>query len=88
MRENNDQAVVASLLRDGSAWVSKSNPLLQEQSALGLFNDVGSQLQEILGDEDFALELDQEEDRVRFTLKVGDAANEAPDFSPPEPRLP
>jgi len=79
---------LTTLLRcDGSAWVFRDDPLLQEQSALGLFNDVGAQLQEILGDEDFAIDLDQEESGVWFTLKVGDAANESPDFSPPEPRL-
>lgn len=52
MRENNKQEVVASLLRDGGAWVSQDDPLLIEQSALNLFNDVDSKLQEVLGDSD------------------------------------
>ena len=87
MREKYEQVVVASLIRDGRAWVAHENPLLQEQSALNLFSDVGAELQEMLGDEAFSVELEEQDSGLLFTLKVGDAANEPPDFSPPEPRL-
>lgn len=87
MREKYEQVVVTSLVRDGRAWVAHDNPLLQEQSALNLFSDVGAELQEMLGDEAFSVELEEQDSGLLFTLKVGDAANEPPDFSPPEPRL-
>lgn len=86
MRENNEQMVVASLLCDGKVWVSHDDSLLLRQSALGLFNEVGAQIQAMLGEEDFGIDLNQEESGVLFTLKVGDVANEPPNFSPPEPR--
>ena len=87
MREKYEQVVVTSLVRDGRARVAHDNPLLQEQSALDLFNNVGAELQEVLGEEDFVVELDERESGLLFTLKVGEEANEPPDFSPPEPRL-
>jgi len=79
MRAKDEKAVVtASLLNVGNAWVSRDHPLLQEQSALDLFNDVGAELQEVLGEEGFAVELDERESGLLFTLKVGEAANAPP----------
>lgn len=75
------------LLQHGKVFLPESYTLRQGQSDMALFNDVGAQLQEILSDEDYAIELDEQEGGLLFTLKVGEAANEPPDFSPPEPRL-
>lgn len=80
------ETLVMQLLHDSYASVSHDNPLFQHQRGLGLFNNLNARLQEILYDEDFSLSLAQEEGGVLFTLKVGDAVNAPPDFSPPEPR--
>lgn len=79
--------LVTRLLRNGSALVPAEDPLRQAQTGIGLFTDVNARLQDILGDEDFAVEVKQQEGGSLFTLKVGDEVNEPPNFSPPEPHL-
>lgn len=88
MREKSTQSLVTELFHDGTASLTVDDPLRQAQPDIDFFNDVGAQLQEILGDEDFAIELDEQEGGLLFTLKVGDKANEPPVFSQPEPLLP
>jgi hypothetical protein len=78
--------LVERLLRNGSALISPSHVLLQKQADLALFTALGAQLQDALGDEDFAINMASQEDGLLITLKVGDEADEAPDFSPPEPK--
>lgn len=75
------------LIQHGKVFLSESHPLRQGQSDMNVFNDVGAQLQAQLGDEDLTLNMATKEGGLLLTLKVGDEANEPPDFSPPEPRL-
>jgi len=79
--------VTSLLIQHGKVLLPQSHPLRQEQSDMNVFNDVGALLQEELGDEDFALNMATNKGGLLLMLKMGDAANEAPDFSPPEPRL-
>ena len=79
--------VTSLLIQHGQVLLPEGHPLRQGQSDMDVFNDVGAQLQAQLGDEDFALNMATNEGGLLLMLKMGDAANEAPDFSPPEPRL-
>lgn len=89
MVETSQQLVgLASLLiQQGKVFLPDSHSVLQEQTSMSLFNNVNTRLQDILGDEDHALNMATEEGGYLITLKVGEEANEPPDFSPPEPRL-
>tara|TARA_R100001039_G_scaffold15949_1_gene9107 strand:- start:27 stop:299 length:273 start_codon:yes stop_codon:yes gene_type:complete len=79
--------VINLLLQHGQVLLPEGHPLRQGQSDMDVFNDVGAQLQAQLGDEDFALNMATNEGGLLLMLKMGDVANELPDFSPPEPRL-
>lgn len=79
------KTLVMQLLCNGSVWMPHDHPL--NQPGVALFTYVSSRLQHILGDEALAMEMKSQEGSSLITLKVGDGADEAPDFSPPEPKL-
>lgn len=76
--------LVKLLLHNGSVSVSNDDPRLKTQSVFYLFNDVRIQLEDVLGDEDFAIGLAHEKASIRLSLKVGREANKVTNFSPPE----
>ena len=79
--------LVDLLMQHGETLLSEEHPLLQGQSDLDLFNNVSGRLQGILDEADFALNVVAQDSGFLITLKLGDEASEAPDFTPPEPRL-
>ncbi|OLO10468.1 hypothetical protein BTW10_14005 [Chromohalobacter japonicus] len=79
------EALTTFLLRDGSVLLPHHHP--SEQPGVALFTEVSARLQDSLSDEGFAVEMNLQKDGSLITLKVGEEDDEAPDFSPPEPKL-
>tara|TARA_R110000751_G_scaffold100011_1_gene193605 strand:+ start:1034 stop:1267 length:234 start_codon:yes stop_codon:yes gene_type:complete len=71
----NRVGLASLLIQYGEVFLPESHSLLQEHTSMRLFNDVSAQLQNILGDEDHALNMATEESGFLITLKLDDEAD-------------